>query len=176
MEEWRAIIGWEGLYEVSNLGRARSLDRWVRVKTVKNARLVRGRLLKGAIFDGYIFLHLREVGRSSRKPLHTAVAEAFIGPRPDGMEVCHNDGNRQNASADNLRYATRAQNHADMIQHGTHQIGERHPMAILNEQAVVRIRNTERRGGYLGTLAKEYGVTPQAIHRVVTRKSWAHVA
>ncbi|SHJ58468.1 NUMOD4 motif-containing protein [Nocardiopsis flavescens] len=108
-EQWRAVVGFPG-YEVSSLGNVRS---WSRYK--------RGELLKlrpGT--TGYPHVTLWRDGRCHRPKVHRLVALAFIGPRPDGQQVRHLDGDRLNNAADNLAYGTPSQNVRDSVRHGTH--------------------------------------------------------
>lgn len=119
MEEWRAVPGWSGYYEVSNEGRVRSVERTIhfedgRVRTYRSQ-------LRATHLDGFGYqkLTLKRAGKCSRILVHQIVAAAWIGPRPVGLEVCHNDGNKTNNNLNNLRYDTRAANHADSVRHGT---------------------------------------------------------
>lgn len=115
-EEWRPIPGHEGAYEVSDHGQVRSLDR--QANTWYGSRTVRGRTLRPATVKGkYLVVSL---GRGNLRSVHQLVAEAFIGPIPDGWHTCHNDGDSTNNRADNLRYDTPAANCMDMVKHGTH--------------------------------------------------------
>ena len=59
-------------------------------------------------------------GKNKIRYVHSLVAESFIGPRPEGMEVCHNDGDPTNNHLDNLRYGTSSGNELDKVRHGTH--------------------------------------------------------
>jgi hypothetical protein len=68
---------------------------------------------------GYLRLALSRDKKIHSRLIHTLVAQAWIGPRPDGLEVCHDDGDPLNNSASNLRYDTHASNMRDKIRHGT---------------------------------------------------------
>ena len=152
-EQWRAIPGWEGTYEVSNLGRVRSVDRVVHFSDGRVRRYPA--TLRAAHTDGFGYLKvtLKGSGRNVRMLVHQAVALAWIGPRPDGLEVCHYDGDKANNRAANLRYDTRAANHADAVRHGT----ARRPRK-LSDEAVAAIRAA--RGTVPGTeLAERYGTS-----------------
>lgn len=114
-ERWLPAVAWEGLYEVSDLGRVRSLTRWTPAGTRK------GRLLKTNISpSGYPQLGFRRDGKSRTQAVHRLVAAAFLGPRPEGQEVRHLDGNKINNRLDNLAYGTPSENSLDSIRHGTH--------------------------------------------------------
>lgn len=118
-EKWKPIPGWESSYEVSNHGRVRSLDRTV-IRSNGAPLPLRGRVLRPATLKhGYQQVALSE-GTGASVEVHVLVAAAFIGPRPEGLEVCHNDGNPRNNHIDNLRYDTKSSNSHDTVRHGTH--------------------------------------------------------
>ena len=114
---WLPIPGHEGSYEVSSDGRVRSLDRIVGAPH-GFTRSIKGREMWQATHGkGYKFVHLSPEKRTDY--VHRLVALAFLGPLPEGMVVCHNDGDPTNNRADNLRYATQSENEKDKIRHGT---------------------------------------------------------
>lgn len=106
-------------YEVSDLGRVRSLARVVYQCTGKAqpqpARDHRTR--KGA--SGYLVVSIRYAGKRKKYKVHLLVARAFLGDAPTGEECRHKDGNRLNPKLTNLHYGSRKQNIADAIEHGT---------------------------------------------------------
>lgn len=115
-ETWRPIAGWVGLYEVSSDGRVRSLPR----------PGCKGRVLRfGTTGNGYLTATFSANGKREARTVHRIVAEAFIGPKPDGMQTCHNDGDKTNNAASNLRYATQSENERDKLRHGTHYLANR---------------------------------------------------
>ena len=119
-EEWRPILGYEGLYEVSNYGRVRSLDRWVNGRA--GARCWRrGKLLSPTSSPrNYQLLTLWLSGKGSHQRVHVLVLEACVGPRPNGLVACHNDGNGANNQLSNLRWDTTSSNGHDRVTHGNH--------------------------------------------------------
>jgi len=122
-EEWRAIPGYEGLYEASSVGRFRSLDR---IAGGRRPWRVKGRVLKPSLNpNGYPFVVLSRDGVPKSMALHRLVALAFLGPRPAGLEVCHNDGDKLNSAIANLRYDTASANAYDSVRHGTHPLASR---------------------------------------------------
>ena len=120
-EHWKPVNGYEGIYEVSSHGRVRSLDRVVTRSDGKVYRY-KGKVLSEGLSKrgGYRLVSLWDQGKGQTRHVHSLVAEAFIGTRPEGTEVCHNDGNPANNHLDNLRYGTPSENKLDQVLHGTH--------------------------------------------------------
>lgn len=109
-ESWLPVPGWEGLYEVSDKGRIRSLPR----KTVSGWR--GGNVLKpGLDTRGYFFVILTYGRRREQFTVHALVAAAFIGPRPEGADVCHGRMGKHCNEPGNLRYDTRQGNILDSV-------------------------------------------------------------
>lgn len=119
-EQWRPVPGYEGLYEVSDHGRVRSLDRIV-VRSDGTKSPYPGKLfiLQVQEKSGYVMTGLSRGGKKRTFDVHRLVASAFLGPCPEGMEVCHNNGDPTDNRAGNLRYGTKHSNFQDTILHGT---------------------------------------------------------
>lgn len=105
-EEWRDIYGFEGLYQVSNLGRVRSLDRW----THGGKRLRPGIVMTPTHHREYPALNLVRDGKITAVRIHVLVAEAFIGGRPDGRVINHINGVKTDNRVVNLEYVTHREN------------------------------------------------------------------
>lgn len=118
-EAWKPVFGYEGLYEVSDLGNVRSLDR---VKLNRwGEYLKRGAVLRPGLDDkGYPMVVLTRDGKPRTRRVHVLVLEAFASPRPAGLHACHGDGDSQNNRVENLRWDTPNENTFDKIRHGTH--------------------------------------------------------
>ena len=127
-ERWLPVPGFEGIYEVSDRGRVRSLDRMVGGQYNKRPYLCRGQLLTPvAGRKGRLFVGLKHNSRLEQWPIHQLVATVFIGPRPVGAECCHGDGDHLNNHVENLRWDTRSSNERDKRLHGTNpQINKTH--------------------------------------------------
>lgn len=137
MEEvWKPIEGYEGLYEVSNLGRVRSFDRIIIRPHPRNASMSMKYLLKGRImkqkvaWGGYMAVTLTQLDSIQETFfVHRLVAKAFIPNHDNKPEVNHKDETRTNNCADNLEWVTKAEN----MQWGTcgERMGRKHWKAIV---------------------------------------------
>jgi len=172
-EVWKSVVGYEGLYEVSNLGRVRSVARTVRqLNKIGKPRTysVRGRILKTRSYDSYVYIDLAKDGKLTTCMVHRLVLLAFVGPCPDGMETRHLDGNKQNNSwPKNLAWGTHAQNEQDKKQNGTYQYGEKNPRAKLTVEDVAFIRKSKETAR---ALAKKFNVSQNNIFLIKHNHTW----
>ena len=162
-EHWLPVVGWEGLYGISDRGRAYS-------------RRV-GRIMKPAP-DGYGHLQIMlcRNGKSRPGKIHRLVLIAFAEPCPPGMEACHGEGGRQdNRWPENLYWGTHRRNMGtDRERDGTSNQGEQHGMAKLTEADVAEIRRRVASGETQAAVARGFSVTPSWVSMIVNRKYWAH--
>jgi hypothetical protein len=132
-EHWVPIPSADG-YEASDLGRIRSVERVIRYADGRQ-RAYRGQVLRPGAKDDRT-LHVKIQGRT--RYVHQLVLEAFVGPRPSGMECCHGDGDPSNNRLVNLRWDTKSSNVLDRVRHGTHHHANRthcprrHPLQFPN--------------------------------------------
>tara|TARA_R110000868_G_scaffold317280_1_gene578096 strand:- start:138 stop:632 length:495 start_codon:yes stop_codon:yes gene_type:complete len=159
MEEWRDVVGFEGVYQVSNCGQVRSL--------------LTGKIKKLTInkHDLRPYLGLWKNNKQLICKPHKLVLDAFVSLRPNGMECCHNDGNPHNNHLSNLRWDTSKNNHADKVKHGTTNRGEQCGTAKLTQNQVDAIRKD---GRLQRLIADDYGVHQNTISRIKNGKRWAH--
>lgn len=120
-EEWREVPDSNGIYEVSNLGRVRSLDRYVYAGPKAGRRIAKGKILQQQVDDlGRCKVGLVGMEKENWR-VHRLVAIAFLGlPDDPTLEVCHIDGNASNNALSNLRWDTRSSNNYDLVKHGAH--------------------------------------------------------
>ena len=124
---------------------------------------------------GYWACSLRIGGVTKTVTVHHLVLDAFVGPRPHGMECRHLDGNKENNRLENLRWGTRSENERDKIAHGTDHRGEKHHAANLTWQQVEQIRREYRRhtpGFMQKDLAKKLGVSRRTVEKVLNNRTW----
>lgn len=190
-ERWLTVIGWEDLYEVSDLGRVRSLDRWLRNSRDSGYNLRRGKILRlRTDTRGRHSIALRYHHRQHEIYVGRLVLEAFVGPCPEGMECCHGPARNPDGSQcdrlDNIRWDTRqANNGPDKLRDGTLLRGERNGFAKLTEADVSEIRALYESTRHLPLhhpdrwtlemLAERHSCSLSRVSRVVRRESWTHL-
>lgn len=114
-EEWRPVVGYEGLYEVSDLGRVRSLDR-VTSHGHNRKGIVKATWLT---HSGYVNVTLCKRGHRTKVGVHRLVCRAFNGPPPDNKPwVLHGNGTPGDNKPSNLRWGNGVENQADRTKHG----------------------------------------------------------
>lgn len=138
---------------------------WMRLKPCSNT-------------NGRLAVTLRRDRRPYRRQIHRLVMFAFVGPCPEGMEVCHENGDHTNNRLSNLRYDTHIGNESDKIKHGRKLLGDRHPIAKLNAEKVRAIKKSlldDRRHGIIARLARENEVDEAIIARIRDGAAWRWV-
>lgn len=176
-ESWRPVKGYEGLYEISNRGRVKSLKRIV--KRGNHTLQIPETILKIHINRwGYPHCSLNKNGKSKTHTIHRLVASAFIDKSHEGLEVNHIDGNKENNSVENLEWVTRTENirHAFsnnlMVRHKGYKNGS----AILDDEKVKEIKRHILEGKmYSREIARKYGVSLTCITHIKTNNTWTHI-
>ena len=160
MEIWKPVIGYDGLYEVSDIGR---------VRNIKTAGIKRATINK---HDNRPFMLLWRRNKAKAVRVHRLVLFAFIGKPPEGYECCHSDGDPTNNRLSNLRWDTPSANQRDRVKHGTSNRGEQCGTHKLTMKQVIDIRKSSEKQKLL---SKKYGVTQGTISRIKSRGRWAHL-
>ena len=168
VEEWKPVVGHENEYEVSNLGRVRSIARYVRIVRhgVEAARLVQPRVLKPGRMNRFGHCSVA-IGKGNSRTVHSLVAEAFIGPRPEGFDVAHLNGDGADNRAENLAYVSRSENNQHMVHHGKRK--------LTVEQVESVKAKTDWAHGEKAAAARALGVSPQMLSSILVGRSYAHV-
>lgn len=164
MEEWRTCVGWND-YMVSDQGRVRRYN---------------GTILKGWDNEGYVYVTLSMGLRRNHISLAGLVLKAFTGQRPEGKQSRHLNDIKTDNRLVNLKWGTGKQNYEDAVRNGIEGYGEKNRRAKLTQTAVNDIRmsmklpiNQRRvRKITIRSLATKYGVSKNAVHQVLTGRTW----
>jgi len=158
-ENWRDVVGFEGKYEVSNLGRVRSLC-CGRIKVLKLGR------------HGNGYRTVTPGGRIS-KLVHRLVAMAWIGPIPNDKEVNHIDGDKANNRVENLEYVTRRGNVHHAIRTGLMlRDGQDNPATSVRNQQVIDGYNLVAKGVPVAKACCLVGISQSCLRSAVTGNKW----
>lgn len=171
-EIWKDIEGYEGFYQISNLGRVKSLGGWC--GTAKRKEKIRSTSLT---HDGYVKVRLIHQGKDKTMRVHRLVAEAFIANPKNKDTVNHIDGNKQNNMVSNLEWVDRTEQmiHAYGLGLKTSRVGSHNSNAKLTDEQVREIRKLyipySKEFGTVA-LAEKYGVTNRVIGLIVKNKAY----
>ena len=169
MENWKDIPGYEGSYQVSDMGRVRSVDRCVKAKASTRTR-AHTRISKGVLLNpgrntkyGHVTVSL---GRRNSINVHRLVMLAFVGPCPENKEVLHGNCDATDNRIVNLSYGTRSDNNIDSSKAGKRK---------LNPEKVIALRAMLEYGIPQRTVAKHFSIAPSTVAQVKKGTTWSHV-
>jgi hypothetical protein len=171
MEVWKQIAGYDGMYEVSNLGQVRSFYRSARAPEIPH-------FLSQGSLRGYRFVHIRRLaGGGYYCPLvHRLVAHAFLEPPTDpGHTVNHKNYDKADNRVENLEWMSQPDN----VRHSKDVIprlrGEQNRSKLTQAQ-VIQMRERYAVGNMtLKELGKEYGIATNTVWTIISRRKWKHV-
>lgn len=178
IEHWRAIEGFPG-YEISSLGRVRSF--WQKTGANKRWGYYLGRTPQVAMLqpdkDGYLSKGLRRDGKDYCRRVHRLVAQAFIpNDRPAiATKVNHKNNIPGDNRVENLEWCTEEENREHALGIGVWPRGERHWKARLNAEKVKQIRMRRASGESNSQIAKDFGITKEAVSAIYNRRIWKNV-
>lgn len=164
-EEWRPVRGYEGLYEVSNIGRIKSLRNNIVLKQLDSG-------------NGYFKVLFSKCGKVRSFWVHRLVASAFV-PNPNDLPVVdHLDGNKRNNNAENLDWCTSGDNSRRAWNNGLIpplpvMYGEQHPNHVLTREKASDIRRLYATGEYTQRqLGSVFGVSQATIKSILKNRTW----
>ncbi len=170
MEAWKDIPGYEGLYQVSDMGRVRSLDRITKRNHHLKGRPIRQKTLPQR---GYRLVILTDYEGSPKTwYVHALVLTTFVCSRPQGLECCHADNDPSNNNLKNLRWDTHKANEDDKILAGNITIGERNGCAKLTTEQAFAIFHDVRK---YPAIAYEYRISASNVCMIKRMRTWKHI-
>ena len=173
MEIWKSVAGHEGSYEVSTLGRVRSLDKLVNNRA--GQRLRKGRVLKPTPDRaGYMQFRLSNGSACTASKAHRLVAFAFLGKPPHPTaQVNHLDFDKANNRVKNLKWCTPKQNHTHARVNGRFDAAVSPRRAKkLSLDAAIAIKAASRTGESTKDIALRFGVTSQTVGKIIAGRIW----
>jgi hypothetical protein len=173
IEKWKDISGFEGKYQISNIGRVRSLDR------ITNNRQFKGAIKTPQISNtGYYRVHLCTENRKTKPfSIHRLVATHFL-PSIGGKNVVnHIDGDKLNNRLDNLEWVTISENTKHSYDTGLQIMGrsEKNPASKYTEGQIREVKKLSKMNYSRKHISEATGVSRAMIHSVLKNKSWTHV-
>jgi hypothetical protein len=165
-EEWRPVKG-EPDYEVSSTGRVRcvAVRRYLKPGDIVSSHVGN---------NGYVSVSLNQWPRT----VHRLVCAAFHGDAPPNRrEVAHNNGRKTDNRAENLRWASRVENCADVKIHGTENApkGQAHGRAVLTEEQAKDALRRVRSGETQKAVAQSLGVARTTVNAIACKRNWKHL-
>lgn len=163
-EEWRSV-SFGNRYEVSNLGRVRSLRR-------KGPKLMK----LAVINSGARQVKLSSGSVQKHLLVHRLVALAFLPNSESRSDVNHIDGNKANNRLSNLEWLSNADNQRHAVSMGIRRLGSAHHRSKLTEAEVVAMHHDARdRSMSFSDLAAQYGISVSQVRNIISRKNWGHL-
>lgn len=178
VEVWKSVVGFEGYYQVSNLGQVRSVDRVVKHKGVPNRQnQLKGQELKLKLSQGYHRVGLRKNSEKQRMyPVHRLVATAFIENAENKPVVNHIDGIKLHNNVENLEWATVKENTIHAFDTGL-RIGPRgvkQGHAKLSPDLICKAKALRDAGNSYSCIGKLTGVSTSTIYNALVGKTWKY--
>jgi hypothetical protein len=166
-EIWKDIPGYEGLYQVSNLGRVKSLPRQLGARFRNNDYFLKPYIDKA----GYYRFSLMKDNKFKHFCLHRLVAICFISNPENKKTVNHEDGDKSNNTIGNLSWMTMKENNIHAYNNGLKLRCDGHGMAKLTNNDVLEIRELLKTMKQCD-IAKKYNVYPTTISRIAVGINW----
>jgi len=164
---WVEIPGFEGKYSINENGD---------VLSHKYMRTNSSSILKQATIKGYQRVWLQNGSKGKQFMIHYLMAITFIGPRPQGKQINHIDGNKRNNTEINLEYITASENIKHSFRIGLQSNrGEHHSQSKLNNNKVLDIKQRLLMGETQTSIAASYTVDSSLISHIKSGRLWSHV-
>jgi hypothetical protein len=189
MEAWKDIIGFEGLYQISSLGRIKSCERLARAR--HGMIRIKEKILKLSVVKGYPYITLLKNGKRVGFSIHRLIATAFIERIEGKTHVNHINGIKSDNRIENLEWCTHAENmrHAiekglkcnirsdnynEILKSGRFLPGSKNRSAKLCEKQVSEIKNSDRSITAV-IIVKDYNISAGIVRRIRRGEIWKHI-
>lgn len=169
-EQWMSVVGYESLYEVSDIGQVRSVNR---VDSSGKRRRQRTLNPTSNRRTGHMYVNLWRQNTGRMMAVHRAVLFAFVGPPAAGMEARHINGTPGDNRLSNLAWGSRSENLMDREIHGTGCHGERHYRTRLSVGDVVSLREAAINGEPYQAIAAQFGISRSAVSLIARGANWS---
>lgn len=177
MEIWKDVQGYDGKYQISNMGKVKSLPR---IALCRNGiiKSVPGGIMVAKVSNGYLIIGLRDGKKKRFFTVHSLVAKAFIANPQDNRQVNHKNGNKADNRAENLEWVTASENvrHSFRVLNRPKNYGRKNGSCRLTEDNVRFIRAHYIPGHPIfgqSAMARQFSVTQYAVRSVITGHCWA---
>jgi hypothetical protein len=177
MEIWKDVVGYEGLYQVSNLGRIKSLEKKRIGLKDQKIRTYKELILKQKMnIYGYFEVSLYSNNVSKHFKSHRIICEAFLPNLENKRQVNHKNGIKSDNRLENLEWATSSENTKHSFDNGFQKpaSGEKNGHSILTEKDVLMIRSGELKMTQR-QMALFFNVKPSTINCIIKRRNWKHI-
>jgi hypothetical protein len=177
---WKDVPGYEGYYQVNNLGQVKGLERLVPHHRPNGTIIakIKERLLSPCIHKGYASVHLTKNCIGKVEKVHKLVALAFIENPESKKYINHINGIKNDNRLENLEWVTPKENSRHAINNNLFIpysfIGTNNPKNKLKEEDIIYIRNNNKEYS-LNELSEKYKVSANTISHIIRRKTWKHV-
>lgn len=162
VEEWKDILGYEGLYKVSSLGNVYSYNN----KAIRKFHIVN---------TGYYMVDLYKNGQRKKFYVHRLVATHFLQPLTDKINVNHKDLDRKNNQVSNLEWCTLSENAVHAVENGAVPLGSSRKSSKLDEAKVAQIKKLLGENVKQGDIAKMFNISEPTISEIKTGKYWKQI-
>ena len=175
IEVWKDVVGYEGLYQVSNIGNVRSLDKYV-LNRGKYPVLLKGRIMKPSSSSGYWMLVLYKNGKGKNLKIHRLMAKSFLPNKENKECINHKNGIKTDNNLENLEWCTISENNFHTwkmcLKKANPLKGELCKTSKLKNDDVLAIRASKSNCTELGVI---YNVHKSSISLIKSGKTWRHL-
>ncbi len=175
-EKWKDILAWEGLYQISNFGRVKSLEKHVINKSGTYTKR-KERILKPSISKGYYHVILHRDKFKKGYTVHRLVAVNFLIEHDKNLHINHKDGNKLNNHIENLEWCTQKENSQHAVKNGLYKplFGEKAPRALIDKNKALLIISLLKSGFSGMEISEKTGTSNKIISSINTHTTWRHL-